>query len=257
MDVVNEVLQQQNVDAVGDKSIEVQKDIEVDIDAGQLLVSDSNSFTLKPKTNWEPTLRSLTRGNVQLLVNKIWELPAKCVEEIVVTQLPKPKYVLPRIRKVPKPKPLTKWQQFAKDKGITPKKKGKSKLKWDDMLQKWIPTFGYKRTQADKQNEWIVECKEDGKPVEDPFKAIKTSKSEKMAKNELQRLRNLAKAKKIKVPKVGLPSTEHFRDSKQLTVGAKVIFFKHLIKIYKNSSKLFLFFLINLFFRLLKYPQHH
>lgn len=47
-------------------------------------------------------------------------------------------------------------------------------------------------------------------------------KTEKKAKNELQRLRNLAKAKKIKIPKVGLPSTEHFKDSKQLSVGAKV-----------------------------------
>lgn len=32
-------------------------------------------------------------------------------------------------------------------------------------------------------------------------------KSEKVAKNELQRLKNIARAKKVKIPRVGLPTT--------------------------------------------------
>lgn len=43
--------------------------------------------------------------------------------------------MLPRSRAIPKPKPLTKWQEFAKAKGISPKKKNKTKVKWDDELQ--------------------------------------------------------------------------------------------------------------------------
>lgn len=64
------------------------------------------------------------------------------VEEAIVATLPKPEYILPRSRVIPKPKPLTKWQQFAKEKGIQTKKKSKSKLKWDEELKaRFIFTF--------------------------------------------------------------------------------------------------------------------
>ncbi|KAJ8667400.1 hypothetical protein QAD02_009062 [Eretmocerus hayati] len=220
MDVVNQILSGENEKNAASQ-LQVEKEVDVEIDEGTLMISDYNVLQLK-NGNLESNLKALTRDNVQLLVNKVWTLPTKCVEEVIVAELPKPTYILPRARKLPKPKPLTKWQQFAKDKGIRSKKKGKSKLKWDDLLQKWTPTYGFRRAEAEKQKEWLIECKEDGKPKEDPFAAIKTAKNEKKAKNELQRLRNLAKAKKVKVPKVGLPSTEHFRDAKQLSKGAKV-----------------------------------
>lgn len=205
-----------------EKTPATDHEVDVEIDEGMLLISDYKPLSLKINKNLEPTLQNLTTNNTQLLINKIWTHPTKCEEEVIVVELPKPKYVLPRSRKLPKPKTLTKWQQFAKEKGIHSKKKGRSKLKWDDLLQKWTPAYGFKKAQADKQKEWLVECKADGKPVEDPIAALKTSKSEKKAKNELQRLRNLAKAKKVKIPKVGLPSTEHYKDAKQLSVGAKV-----------------------------------
>lgn len=80
-------------------------------------------------------LKNLTKDNVQLLINKIWDLPVERVNEVIMATLPKPGYVLPRSRAIPKPKPLTKWQLFAKQKGIQPKKKGKSKLKWDEELK--------------------------------------------------------------------------------------------------------------------------
>lgn len=70
-----------------------------------------------------------------MLINKIWELPVERVDEAIVATLPKPEYVLPRSRAIPKPKALTKWQQFAKEKGIRTKKKGRSKLKWDEELK--------------------------------------------------------------------------------------------------------------------------
>lgn len=217
---LNQILSGEN-----DKALTIDEN-DVEVDEGTLLISEYKQQNLKVNKNLEPTLQARTRDNTQLLINKIWGLPTKCVEEVIVAELPKPRYVLPRSRKLPKPKQLTKWQQFAKEKGINSKKKGRSKLKWDDLLQKWTPAYGFKKAQADKQKEWLVECKDDGKPVEDPVAALKTSKSEKKAKNELQRLRNLAKAKKVKIPKVGLPSSEHYRDAKQLSVGAKVFMLK-------------------------------
>ena len=57
------------------------------------------------------------------------------VDEVIVAKLPKQEFILPRARQIPKAKPLTKWQQFAKEKGIKTKRKSKSKVKWDEELQ--------------------------------------------------------------------------------------------------------------------------
>lgn len=92
-------------------------------------------FILILRSKPDSYLKSLTRDNVQLLVNNIWGLPVERVDEAIVAILPEPTYVLPRSRVIPKPKPLTKWQQFAKEKGIQTKKKGRSKLQWDEELK--------------------------------------------------------------------------------------------------------------------------
>lgn len=86
-------------------------------------------------------LHSLSRDNTQLLLNQVWELPTERIEEAIVVRLPQPTTVLPRSKPVPKPRPLTKWQEFAKAKGI--QKKKKDKLQWDEQLQKWVPLYGY------------------------------------------------------------------------------------------------------------------
>lgn len=150
----------------------------------------------------EDFLRDLTRDNTQLLINKIWELPTERVDEAIIAKLPLSNYALPRAKPVPTPKPLTKWQQFALDKGI--KKTKQSKLSWDEQLQKWIPKYGYKRAAAEKDKDWVLEVPQNADPYEDQFAKKAMAKSEKVAKNELQRLRNIAKAKNIKVPKTGL-----------------------------------------------------
>ncbi|XP_071874985.1 ribosome biogenesis regulatory protein homolog [Bombus fervidus] len=218
MDVVNSILENSTQEKDTRKSTEVNKDVEIETDLGTLLALDYNTVDLKAlKSQTEQYLKSLTRDNVQIVINKIWELPIERVDEVIVAKLPKQKFVLPRARQIPKPKPLTKWQQFAKEKGIKTKRKSKSKLKWDEELQKWIPTFGYKRNKAIEQKEWLVEVNNEGKAMEDPFAAAKTAKEERKSKNELQRLRNIAKAKNIKIPKVGLPTREHFPDSQQLS----------------------------------------
>lgn len=85
-------------------------------------------------------MEALTRDNAQLLLNKVWELPTERIDEAIVVRLPAPKTLLPRSKPVPKPKPMTKWQEFAKAKGITKKKKDKAQ--WDEQLQKWVPLFG-------------------------------------------------------------------------------------------------------------------
>lgn len=77
------------------------------------------------RTSQEEYLLALTRDNAQLLLNEIWELPTERVEETVVAKLPAPKYRLPRARRIPEPKALTKWQKFAQEKGIKKQKRDK------------------------------------------------------------------------------------------------------------------------------------
>ena len=81
-------------------------------------------------------------------------------------KLPPPSYQLPREKPIPKPKPPTKWEAFAKSKGIDKKSKkakggeqGRGRLVWDDQVREWVPRFGYKKAKAEQQKTWMMEIK--------------------------------------------------------------------------------------------------
>lgn len=67
--------------------------------------------------------------------------------------------------------------------------------------------YGYKRAEAEREKNWIMEVPDNADPYEDQFTKKAEEKSEKVAKNEFQRLRNLAKAKNIKIPRLGFTSS--------------------------------------------------
>lgn len=71
-----------------------------------------------------------------------------------------------------------------------------------------MPRFGYRRAEAEKQKDWVLEVPQHADPMEDQFAKKAEGKKEKVAKNEYQRLRNLAASKKIKLPREGLPPVE-------------------------------------------------
>lgn len=75
----------------------------------------------------------MTRDNVQLLINQIFQLTTAKVDNEIVIKLPPPTTRLPRAKPVPKAKQLTKWEKYAKEKGITSRKK--SKTEWDEDLK--------------------------------------------------------------------------------------------------------------------------
>ncbi|KRT79581.1 hypothetical protein AMK59_6673 [Oryctes borbonicus] len=203
MDLIADILENRLQEQAKFKPITVEKHLELDYDLGTLLCVDKNELDsgLLSK-NKEDYVQNLTRDNVQLLMNQIWSLPTEKVDDVVVVKLPKPTYILPRAKRVPKPKPPTKWQEYAKLKGI--QKKKKSKLSWDEQLQKWLPLYGFKRAQAARDKDWLLEVPQNADPLEDQFAKKFEVKSERVAKNELQRLRNIAKSKNVKVPRMGL-----------------------------------------------------
>jgi regulator of ribosome biosynthesis len=171
------------------------------------------------RDNTEQYLLNLTRDNVQLIVNAIWELPTERLDEHIVVKLPKPSFALPRARKLPVAKALTKWEQFAKDKGI--KKRKKDKKVYDDVLGKWVPTFGYQKYKADRDKDWVLEVPKNIDPMTDMFQKKKDLKDERVAKNEIARMKNIARAQKVELPRVGFVS-ENSASAKDLHVAATI-----------------------------------
>ncbi|XP_072267207.1 ribosome biogenesis regulatory protein homolog [Pyxicephalus adspersus] len=189
------------------KLISVDKELELQFDLGNLLAIDPNPADVKAfrQQNREVFLRSLARDNTQLLINQLWTLPTQRVEEAVVATLPDPSTRLPREKPIPKPRAPTRWEEFAKLKGI--KKKKKTNLVWDEVSKEWRRRWGYKRAN-DNTKDWLIEVPATADPNEDQFSKRVKAKKERVAKNELNRLRNLARADKGKIPGVGLTPTE-------------------------------------------------
>ncbi len=49
--------------------------------------------------------------------------------------------VLPRAKRLPKQKALTKWERFRKEKGLSPRKK-RSRMIYSETAQDWVPRWG-------------------------------------------------------------------------------------------------------------------
>jgi len=220
MDIVKRILNKCDEDSKKFKTISVEKHLECKTDIGLLLLSDPNEINDSQLLNDKDSyLCSLTRDNTQLLINCIWDLPTERVEECIVAKLPTPTVTLPRLRKPPGQKQLTKWQKFALDKGI--QKKKKAKKQFDEVLDKWVPTYGYKRIEAEKEKEWVLEVPQNIDPNEDMFQKKIDLRQEKVAKNEIQRMKNIIRAKKLEVPRTGYLGPET-ATSKQLITALTV-----------------------------------
>jgi len=101
----------------------------------------------------------------------------------------------------PNPKPLTKWQKFAQGKGIVKHKK--SKFVWDEAKKQWGRRYGFKKAN-DESKDWVIEVPGNADPNEDQFEKRQKAKKERVAKNEFQRLKNIARAKNINVRNDGV-----------------------------------------------------
>ena len=64
---------------------------------------------------------------------------------------------MPREKPLPAEKQETKWEKFAKKKGIKDKKKGEGKMVYDEEKGEWVPKWGYKGRNKDGEGDWLVE----------------------------------------------------------------------------------------------------
>merc|ERR1712025_71666 len=87
--------------------------------------------------------------------------------------------------------------------------------------------------QAEADKNWAIPVKHGHDPNEDPYEKLKEDKREKVAKNELQRLRNLARAKNVSVPSVGVAPSSKDNQAKSLSQSEDI---KKAADIAKSST---------------------
>ncbi|GMT04093.1 hypothetical protein PENTCL1PPCAC_26267, partial [Pristionchus entomophagus] len=181
----------------------VNKVVDPFVDCGRLLLIDRDPIT---EFGNEDELITRARNNVQFLFNKVWELDKKRVEESIVAVLPKPVFKLPREKPIPEKKAPTRWEEYAKLKGIAPRKHRNKKV-FDETSGEWKPRFGFRRGN-DNTKDWCIEVPDNRPDDVDMFAERKEAKKERVAKNETQRLKNMARnlqAKNSKKANAPLP----------------------------------------------------
>ncbi|KAK9321386.1 regulator of ribosome biosynthesis [Lipomyces orientalis] len=158
--------------SVGSRPVTVQRAVPVTYDLGNLAVFDTNMMdpeimSSADEAKREEYLWSLARDSAQLLVNQVLALPIVTGgrtggdvkhNDGVFVKLPDPTTQLPREKPVPVPKPLTKWEKFAKQKGITPKARNSGNLVYDEAKGEWVKKWGYKG--KNQEIPWLVEVDE-------------------------------------------------------------------------------------------------
>lgn len=176
--------------------IDVDRNLVLDI--GNLTAWDPESVVLpKAGPKREEYLKQMARDDAQVMINKLYAMnETEIVDGEKVLKLPEATTILPRGKPVPEPKQPTKWERFARDKGIKSKSnKTREKKVWDDTTQKWLPRYGYNKVRNDEQKDWLIEIPDQADPNVDYFAQKKEQKKEKIAKNKYQQLRNVAKAR--------------------------------------------------------------
>ncbi|KAI3432831.1 hypothetical protein D9Q98_010415 [Chlorella vulgaris] len=164
-------------------------------DLGNLLAWDASAVDAAALTanGTDPTCQRLAQSIFQSLAARLFSLPSEAVAVGRVAELPRPATVLPREKPIPKPRPPTKWEQFAQRKGI--EKQKRSKVEWDESSQEWRRRYGYKRVN-DETEVAVIEAKAGDLPGEDPFTKQRQDKKERAKKQQKQQLANVKAAVK-------------------------------------------------------------
>jgi regulator of ribosome biosynthesis len=142
--------------------------------------------------NVEGYLQTLAQQGVQALLGTLFSLPTTSTPDGPLAQLPAIITLLPRSKPLPKPKPPTKWERFAAAKGIT-KTKRERKV-WDEERQEWVNRWGRDGKNKQEETQWLTEVKANADVDFDPSKAARDARKARVAKNERQRLQNVARA---------------------------------------------------------------
>jgi len=172
----------------------------LEFDVGNLLVFD---YQEQPKGISQQI--NQTQKSVQELFNRVFSLPFTPSNTGPIAILPEPTTPIPREKPLPKQKLLTRWEKFAKTKGI--KKTKRSRRVWDESTQEWRPRWGMNRANNPEEN-WIMEDKPEQLSrygAEDPFHLEKIKKKDRLEKNKKLTVKNQKRV--LAADKTNLPAT--------------------------------------------------
>jgi regulator of ribosome biosynthesis len=96
---------------------------------------------------------------------------------------------------LPPPNVETKWEKFAKAKGIGMNKTKRSRKVWDESTGEWKFRHGYDKANATDGSTWpIMEVKPGDDPYLDPWEKQRDAKKARVDKNVEQRMRNVERS---------------------------------------------------------------
>ncbi|KAH7546411.1 hypothetical protein FEM48_Zijuj01G0198100 [Ziziphus jujuba var. spinosa] len=174
-----------------------QQQQQLQVDLGNLMAfNPHHHFPSLPSSRENLVKECLKQGTelVQAIADNLFNLPATEDVDGPIVKLPPPTTRLPREKHIPKPKPPTKWELFAKARGI--KNRKKDKIEYDEQTGTWKRRYGYDHAN-DEDNVPIIEAKMTDEPGEDPFAKRRTEKKKHVEKQEKNRLQNLKQAAKF------------------------------------------------------------
>lgn len=152
-----------------------------------------NKHPLPQSDDFNEAMKSEARRATQLLVKHLLELPFEDTDIGKVAILPAESMRLPREKPVPEPKPMTRWEKFAKEKGI--QKKKRERMVFDDDQQQWAPRYGYKRAKAGDIDMPVLEVKPGQDPFADPWDRLRDEKKARIDRNKERQQNNKLRAK--------------------------------------------------------------
>lgn len=100
--------------------------------------------------------------------------------------------MLPRAHKLIEEKPETKWEKFAREKGI--KNTKRERMVYDEDMGEFRPRYGYKRANNGIEDIPIVEIKEGQDPYADPWSEERKEKKQRVQKNAKNQIQNTKRA---------------------------------------------------------------
>jgi len=143
----------------------------------------------------EEYLLSKANDGCTELIRSLWALPTEVSDAGPLVTLPTYDEIrLPRAMPPPPPKQETKWEKFAKAKGIPLNKEKRSRKVWDEATGSWMFRHGYEKANK-KENEWpIMEVGANDNPYEDPWEKQREEKGARVNQNIERRMKNEERA---------------------------------------------------------------
>jgi len=177
--------------------ITVQKPIPYTFDLGNLLVNDANPL---PNIPSNMDIDSAARDCAQGLINQLLTTcPITSEPTGVSITLPDASTSLPREKSIPAAKEPTKWELFAKKKGIAAKRKEGNKV-FDEASGEWVRKYGFGGINKKGEDDWLVEVdgEKEGKTGEagDVRRERREERKERMKRQERRERANVRRSGK-------------------------------------------------------------